>query len=134
MGGSCGGAALGGQVVVVVVIIVVNHHHYKHRHHHSILIVLCRLLHKQLVDVEQEGGFEVADLAQKVQPGLASSNGRLFTISFIADDKRIPKGVGTLSKTLALVPSKNGSHPVAVLGEVDMSLEKKRKQLIFLLL
>ena len=85
-----------------------------------------------MVNVEQEGGFEVVDLAQKSQPGLARSNGRLFTISFIPGDKRIPKGVGTLSKTLALLPNKNGSHPVAVLGEVNMSVEKKRKQLLFL--
>ena len=86
-----------------------------------------------MVNVEQEGGFEVFDLAQKNQHGLLSgSNGQLFTISFIPGDKRIPKGVGTLSKTLALLPSKNGSQPVAVLGEVNMSVEKKRKQLLFL--
>ena len=78
------------------------------------------------MNVEEEGNFEVVGLAPKIQPGLASSsNGQLFTISFIPGDPRIPKGVGTLSKTLALLPSKNGSQPVAVLGEVDMSVFKE---------
>ena len=85
-----------------------------------------RLLHKQVVDVEQDGGFEVVGLAQKSHHGLlSSSNGQLFTISFIPVDERIPKGVGTLSKTLALLPNKNDSHPMAVLGEVNMSVAKR---------
>ena len=84
------------------------------------------MLHKQLVNVEEVGGFEVAGLARKSQqPGLVASNGQLFTVSFIPGDASIPKGVGTLSKTLALLPGKNGSQPVVVVGEVNINIEKK---------
>ena len=86
---------------------------------HIFFTVLGRLLHKQLVNVEEEGGFEMAGLSQKSQPRL-SGKGQLFIISFIPGDKRIPKGVGTLSKTLALVPRENGSQSVAIVGEVDI--------------